>query len=180
MLAKFKGYIFPIVNLKYNTLLKSLVKNRQFTAHQNQVSNNCFSARNKSELFARANCIGFCRFPQASIVRSIVRFFCFQRYVNRVAHPVLHSVAFFQRTENIFRILLSRFLKVAITAYRCTSLATPQKSLTSATIMQARRLLLRRLGLFVSVGVHIYRKAPHDAVHPANTCVETRLKIRKL
>ena len=66
---------------------------------------------------------------------------------------------------------LSKIKKIkTVTAYCGTGLAGPPKSSTCVTLLRARRLLLRRLGLIVIIGVHT-----SFIVHLGNTCMETRL-----
>ena len=65
------------------------------------------------------------------------------------------ALLYFSEDKKYFCILHYWFSQATVTAYLSTSLASSRKSSTCETFMRARRLLLRRLELFVGIGAHI-------------------------
>ena len=111
--------------------------------------------------------------------------FCICRYVNIINNdsPTVVVIkflvpwfcSFFRKTENIFVSCVLGFHRSQSQRIAAQTSQPLWKSSTCATLMLACRLLLRRLGLFSSIGVQC-RKASSAAVPLANTCMETSLK----
>ena len=134
-------------------------------------SNKCFSNRNKLELFALANAIAFLPVFIGNNRLVYWEVFCIWRYV-RIRYLVRNNdfpkvvatffvfifALFFRRTENLFYILSYRF---PIGQIHSITRHRPRKSSACATLFRYRRLLLRRVGLLVSMGVYILRGIEH-------------------